>query len=544
MNFNYDTKIIFDKNDNFDINAILNVCKKYPGKKFLIEVPNTRGITSFQLRQLAHLKDYIKIRIAGGYDEEKIKHLGMVKYGNGETGEYYTTAVIYDISESVIILETIEDIEKRIQSNWSDLEKVVYIYNKLKSLLMYDPKYEKKQSKEIRSLRGLITKETVCAGFSLIFKELMDRQKIPCEYVQGISIVYKLEGNKKKEDTGGHAWNIVTIDGKKYGIDLTWENGKFRAGIKNSFDYFGKGIQDFAKRHIPDSWERTQNYEQTLSTFDEKTIKIINAFLLREETYDKMKFTATRQDGSKFIIAQVGNEKYPDGITYYRYYYQEILPNGLKANPHILYSNSNLANFINARTWGETTPDNYENTFVNVLFSKRNIAESISCGTLYIGYCGKRKVNGDYELVRNVDEIIKPSNLMKMFPRKSKVFRRGDRTVFIAEKIPSQNVVVNGQTILCFHIFEYLQEEKNFKVKRNIVFTERDFFDDNRLGIADDYLSRSRLDRKLAETGGYIGYYSSDGIRTYNPSLVSYFKTPRYTNTSLTNNTVENGFMR
>ena len=36
-------------------------------------------------------------------------------------------------------------------------------------------------------------------------------------------------------------------------------------------------------------------------------------------------------------------------------------------------------------------------------------------------------------------------------------------------------------------------------LKGNVVFTERNFFKDNRQSMIDDYLSRKRLDRKVGE---------------------------------------------
>ena len=35
------------------------------------------------------------------------------------------------------------------------------------------------------------------------------------------------------------------------------------------------------------------------------------------------------------------------------------------------------------------------------------------------------------------------------------------------------------------------------------------FFYDERQSISDEYLSRERLDRKVDEAGGYIGYYDN-----------------------------------
>ena len=111
------------------------------------------------------------------------------------------------------IVSSMEQIEKGFEGqNFSPLEKFVYIYEKLRTGIKFDPKNETKPSSEIRSLRGFITRETVCAGYAVMLKELLDRQGIECHYVSG----------------SGHAWNIVSFDGKKYyPIDLTWDSNKY-----------------------------------------------------------------------------------------------------------------------------------------------------------------------------------------------------------------------------------------------------------------------------------------------------------------------------
>ena len=89
-------------------------------------------------------------------------------------------------NEAIQIISEMEKIEEGLKGqNFDQLEKIVYIYGKLKSGIMYDPKYEYKSSKDIRSLRGFITKKTVCAGYAVMFKEMMDRQGIECHYVSG-----------------------------------------------------------------------------------------------------------------------------------------------------------------------------------------------------------------------------------------------------------------------------------------------------------------------------------------------------------------------
>ena len=193
-----------------------------PSQRILIEIPNTKGISSDLLKTL---DSRVSIRIAGAYDKERVSRLGNVQYKNGETGQYYTDAVIYSRNEAVKIVSAMEKIEKDFEGqNFSQLEKLVHIYGKLKSGVMYDPKFETKPSSETRSLRGFITGQTVCAGYAVMLKEMLDRQGIECHYVSG-----------KTSREGGHAWNVVSLDRKKYHpIDLTWDNTRFRGRtIKN-----------------------------------------------------------------------------------------------------------------------------------------------------------------------------------------------------------------------------------------------------------------------------------------------------------------------
>lgn len=180
---NYDRKISLTTLNSRTIAKINALKFQNPRQKILIEIPNTKGISS---QLLNTLNQDISIRIAGAYDKERVDRLGNVQYENGETGEYYTSAVIYTRNEAVKIVSEMEEIEKGLDGQDTDqLEKLVYIYEKLKAGIMYDPKFETKSSRDIRSLRGLITKQTVCAGYSVILKELLDRQGIECHYVSG-----------------------------------------------------------------------------------------------------------------------------------------------------------------------------------------------------------------------------------------------------------------------------------------------------------------------------------------------------------------------
>ena len=504
---NYDRKISYTTLDSRTIQEINNIRAQNPRQKILIEIPNTKGISSDLIKKL---DPSVSIRIAGGYDKDRVARLGNVVYKNGETGQYYTDAVIYDRNEVVSIIKEMEKIEKDFEGqDFSDFEKMVHIYGKLKSGIMYDPKVETKPSSEIRSLRGLVSKETVCAGYAMIFKEMLDRQGITCHYVEG-----------KTAREGGHAWNVVSMDGKNYPIDLTWDNTNFRSGKSKTYDYLAQNAEEFKKHHIPHAQEPCRNLE--LSELDPEKVKAVSQRMSREKDYQSTTYYGTRNDGSKYMIAQVGDAE-KNGKKYFRYYYADVLANGQLANQNVLFSSTNVTHFIEQRKFGKPVPDGYEEAIDNVLFSKENIQDSLARGTSFIGGVRKGTTNNKPEFVTSASEISKEDEQTKMFRYPTKTFTRSDGTSFVVQQM-NKDKNINGIPVNSYHIFEVVKDGNKKVVRRNVVYSERDFLQDTREGIANDFLSRDRLDRKVGEAGGYIGYYDEKGIRTYNPALVQYFK--------------------
>ena len=197
----------------------------------------------------------IDIRIAGAFDDTRINNYKKARFYNEEHTKYvtcqeaYYNSVIYSRNETILILKEIEKIESKLKKEFSDIQKLMYIYVKLKRTIMYDPKFEEKTHKEIRSLRPLITKEGVCAGYSLILKEMLDRQGIECHYIKGLK----------------HAWNIVNIEGNLYQLDLTKENAKYRNSGEETFDFFCQNKEKLNEKNIPDEREPIKNYQQNKS---------------------------------------------------------------------------------------------------------------------------------------------------------------------------------------------------------------------------------------------------------------------------------------
>ena len=79
---------------------------------------------------------------------------------------------------------------------------------------------------------ALIEKLCVCQGFSEAFQMLMELGGVPSRLIEGTIL----------KSGGGHAWNLIAIDGSRYShVDVTWD----AAGERPVYTYFMKGDATF-----------------------------------------------------------------------------------------------------------------------------------------------------------------------------------------------------------------------------------------------------------------------------------------------------------
>lgn len=69
---------------------------------------------------------------------------------------------------------------------------------------------------------GLLENKCVCAGYADILRNVLACTGIYAEYVGGMPD-FENGVPMDLKDPGGHAWNLVKLDGKKYWTDLTWD---------------------------------------------------------------------------------------------------------------------------------------------------------------------------------------------------------------------------------------------------------------------------------------------------------------------------------
>lgn len=486
-----DEKLIKDVNDYISNN---------PNEDFYINLSNTVGITPDMLMKL---NPKVGIRVAGGYDDYRVSQMG---------NDEYITFNTYTRNELINIIKKMQELESGIKPEWNEYQKLIYFYNKLKREIYYDPKFESKSSDEIRSLRGLISGQTVCAGYSMILKELMERQGIVCHYVSCIT-----------RSGVGHAFNIIEINGKNYPVDLTWDSGKYSVGLNRGNHFLACDLDEFMQAHKPRDWEKVNYQNHPLSSLDINYVDNISRRMNTEVTYDNETFNLKDINGNNVVVTQLGSNTI-DGVNIYRYLFAQQRKSGEYGSPYIIYSKTNLAQLMHDKRWSQDVSRLKERA-VSVLFSSDNVMDSINSKTCYVGECKYYNKDHKRTFIREQKDIVKEKSLCNKLNYKTSSGVRKDGSRFVIQKMSTKPCNVNGIEFYSFDLVEIVGIENGKPiVKKNKLFSETDLTSVNLTTLSDTILSRSHIDRCNGYYDGYIGYIDNNGNIKSNNDLVQYFK--------------------
>ena len=300
---------------------------KYPREEYIIELDNTKGITSEMLKKL---DPWVRIRVATGYDKVKLRAYEK-KFG------YYYDAVIYSRNELIEIIKRMEEIEEGIKqilvfrmyhSDWTEIQKAIYVDEEIKSRITYTigkKNTVRSKSNECRTLRGLLSYENVCAGFAMIFKEMMDRQGIDCDYVEG--------GEVNRPHT--HAWNLLKLkSGNIICLDITQESNAYRNDDLSNLDF---DIYKFIVTHVPGKCEKVQNYFNNVCEISSSARKRVLESIEREKSFLNRTYNVNRINGNNGVLTQIGFEEV-EGEKLYKYVYVSENDDKSYGFPKIIYS--------------------------------------------------------------------------------------------------------------------------------------------------------------------------------------------------------------
>ena len=190
----YKIEGIINEKDIEKINAFKN--------RTILILDNTQGLTSELISKINSLR--VVFSIKGGLDYDK-----KAKY---QDQKYIDRTYVSPFGLKKII-NYFEYNESFIDKNWNEFEKAMFLYSSLVEDMEYGEEYENIQSLGTteRSLNGILYGKLVCSGFALVYKEMLDRVGIKNYY-------------QNQKDV--HAFNIIEIDNKKYGVDVTWDNNR------------------------------------------------------------------------------------------------------------------------------------------------------------------------------------------------------------------------------------------------------------------------------------------------------------------------------
>lgn len=460
-------------------------------KKLIIQVKNTKSINLKELEKIIRVQQKyninMQISVIGPYaDDPKL---------NPNTSERYFYNTLYSLEEIYKIVSKFESIETIIDPSWNQYDIVIFLIDLLTRNIMYDPEYllMKEKGKSIpkvigiqdesdyydRSLRGILTRKTVCAGFAVIFKELANRNGIQCKYVNGGS--YDDRGNYR----GGHAWNLVKINGVIHPIDVTWKNTKYRKGDFTSIEDICCDVEKFKKRHHPKDNRDNEN----LVKMDENIARASRKKTGIRKHYNFTTYTCTRKDKSKFVVSQIGTYK---GV--YRYLYAEVNSDGSYGTPKIYFSNTNITKEVQEHKFENNDHyDEFTHSTINVLFSKENLKDSENRNTLYIGSCELE----NNKFVEKVSDIKKEDRAVKAFSLDNiKSKKRQDGSSVTVVQIPNKTHS-NGMK---YEYFIYVLS-KGPRVLEYNVYSNDNYFEMNSEYVVNKLLSDDKLVESMTNNG-------------------------------------------
>ena len=288
---------------------------------------------------------------------------------------------------------------------------------------------------------------------------------------------------------------------------------------------------------------KTQDYEKTLSQIDYQQAKEVYSQLGMNalKTYYSTTYTINVK-GKTFVVAQIDDIKIGQEV-YYRYYYVEISPSKTQITPLLVYSKDNVMEFFHDKIYEKPNRNEYssEEEYINalktheenckikdmlynkILFSRENIVDSIIKNTTYIGSIVANNNEDDSKYISSHKEIIKPIELTTQFKTTNKVYVRKNNTKIIIQEIRENPIKIHGIELWCYDIFELVEENNKYILKRNEIITEHNILKEKNHINIDEFLSRQRIDVNSIINSGYMGHFDQYGSIVYNETLLQKF---------------------
>lgn len=431
----YDYMLEIEKLTLKDINDIKNFKSTNASSNLLVVINNTLDLTSDMLNDLMDVKN-IKIQVKGPYNKEYVS-----KYNNLS---YVREQNIYSIFELREIIRQMEAIEEVILNNLKPLPKVFMIYDYLRT--NYDIDYFSK----VNDLKGIILGDLNPLSLSIIFKEMLDRYKIPNE------IIFSLDNSI--------AYNKVTISKYSYLFNLAEDTYSYQNNMYSKIKYFSNmDINTFLRRYSINKKENLASLTSVVM-LDEDTMKILNKLTKRVSSNVNFRIYK-RKDESRIILGEMNKDYYmPKDLN--RYFIADIYNNEEINNPKIFYTKEKLLE--------------KDDEIADTLLSREKIDNLFK--------------NNRYNLDEEKNEYV--DNL------KVKTYKKSSFDCLILEKTYSSNV----------YFYNYYELYKNKKdditFYQTEIITSNDLFKVKGEKLINEFLKTAKVSFRSYYLDGFMGYCS------------------------------------
>ena len=164
-------------------------------------------------------------------------------FSNPTTGMVTTYALQYDnytSSDIDAFHAKVSEILSGIDNSWNDEQKALYLHDVLVINNTYDETYSKSNA-----YNALVEGTSVCQGYSLAYKYLLNQAGIACDIISSDELV--------------HAWNAVTLNGMTYYVDVTFDDPTGTYRMYCSHENFLLSRDEMIEAgHDSDDWVNTR----------------------------------------------------------------------------------------------------------------------------------------------------------------------------------------------------------------------------------------------------------------------------------------------
>lgn len=184
-----------------------------------------------------------------------------------------------------------------LKDGMNDFEKALYLHDWLVDNTEYDyATFERVkqdalfQSSAQTAYGCIVEHKAVCAGYSKAYQLLLQRVGIPCRYITGDT------------SEGLHGWNLITLDGEPYYVDVTWDDPRALddGSLLVTHEFFCITTAELLETHTPDA-------DQNVPTCTAVKYDYYRYFDLYMETYDRAEYVRRLKNAQGMLQIKFGS---------------------------------------------------------------------------------------------------------------------------------------------------------------------------------------------------------------------------------------------